>query len=295
MRDALKDRIEGSLRAWNWPAGEPSAADSGNARLRHGVAAREVDADTAIAFRAEDRQAVLVGQHPGTRQGFVQAALLARVREIVLLGTEEEMIRANAERHVAFVQNLDAFRDRPVGHFPRQAVRVGGFPIQGDLAVAAERRGGPQPAARSLVDFRPEAQFNGDAQRFAIAGMIAKALQPCRHELTAAPIALPPTQTKGGFRISQPYITYIIRLSIFTEGNWPVDELWTVDKRRFGHLCDPQDCLDRHAGLVADGFGERAMREQELALQTRVVALADLESLGSRPLVNVALFAPPSQ
>ncbi len=99
------------------------------------------------------------------------------------------MIRANAERDIAAVQDFQAVRDRAVCQLPCDTVRVDGptFAVNNarNLTVATNRRCRPKPTGGSFVDFGPEPLFNGDAQRAAVAVMRTVALRAGGDELTA--------------------------------------------------------------------------------------------------------------
>lgn len=122
------------------------------------------------------------------------------------------MIRTNAERNVAAVQALKAVWDGTINQLPRDAMGVVRAAVDRDLAVAADRRRGPQPAVGSLVDFRPEALFNGDAQRAAVAVMRTVALRASRDESTATSLA---RLNRRICRFGQLITTYIIRLNTY--------------------------------------------------------------------------------
>lgn len=95
------------------------------------------------------------------------------------------MIRIDAQRHVAAMQDIEVGGNRAERHLPRDAMGIDGsaFAVDHahDLSIAAADRGrGPQPALvrnGTLVDFRPEALSNSYAQRRGVAFVIAEPLR----------------------------------------------------------------------------------------------------------------------
>lgn len=128
--------------------------------------------DRRHALKASIERALREMNAPGaltTEDGSaVQAPARHRVRDIVELGSKNQVFRIHTPRVVASVANHHPIRHGPtVRQLPRDAVcpetPLYGttVPTFGNLAVAPEHRPGPEPAMLCFVDFRPEAVDNG--------------------------------------------------------------------------------------------------------------------------------------
>lgn len=87
------------------------------------------------------------------------ATLGAHVSEVVLEGPKEQMGRVYAWPIVAMVTDVHPGRDRSEVEFPREAVGVHvtpPVPPDSKASVATGSPSGPEPAALTLLDLRPE-------------------------------------------------------------------------------------------------------------------------------------------
>lgn len=103
------------------------------------------------------------------------ASLGQLVRDVVLLGAEEQMVGPNASRHIAAVKDEQTLGDGAVVQFPGEAVRLDitcAMPVLRQDAIAKAGLGlGPEPASLRLLHGAPEA----DLHRSGFEGVIARA------------------------------------------------------------------------------------------------------------------------
>lgn len=79
------------------------------------------------------------------------------VGEIVALGSDEEVVRANAQWRVASMANAHALRNGAMRDLPRDAMRCSVLPVPLPLAVSAKPSGErPEPALARLVNKGPK-------------------------------------------------------------------------------------------------------------------------------------------
>lgn len=96
-------------------------------------------------------------------------ALGDHVASVVTGAPHEEMVRSHAGRVVAFVEDEQAIRYRPVREFPRDAVGACAVAISGGPPVALGiARSGPQPAVVSLGDLGPETFRHESASQYLV-------------------------------------------------------------------------------------------------------------------------------
>lgn len=153
--------------------------------LTGGDHVNEGDADAKVGgYRAEDLASCTaapnlghlgIGQ-AGARMGFTTAqalssngaayegstSFLAAVARVVSLGSEEEVLRIDAEAVVAVVKHAEAGRDWPLGQLPCDSVRAERRPTATDLHFKGAVAGvaptsGPIPTAIGMRDFLPKA------------------------------------------------------------------------------------------------------------------------------------------
>lgn len=86
------------------------------------------------------------------------AVLRRHVSQVVVRGTEKQMVRANARRIVAAMADVLTMRDGAVGHFIGQAMGIAELTVyRADFAIAeCAFRGRPIPTFARLVNLRPE-------------------------------------------------------------------------------------------------------------------------------------------
>lgn len=90
------------------------------------------------------------------------------IDDVIALAPEEQVIRANARRRVAVVQNFEIDRNRPVRESPRLPVRTNGRSQPTDPAISIlVGSTSPEPAHVGLFDERPEALNVGASSCFA--------------------------------------------------------------------------------------------------------------------------------
>lgn len=125
------------------------------------------------------------------------ASLLGHVFRVVSAGAKEQVVRPDARRVIAPVENAKTFRDVSVGELPRHSMSTNDAASLTPATKAPVSftgfAPGPKPAAVSFVDVLPEPFRRGSFSSFCLAGhtaatCVASADEGGRHEELGAAV-----------------------------------------------------------------------------------------------------------
>lgn len=163
---------------------------------RSGVSSGVVAITTGHALGMSSRSVPVAAGKIGSLHNTVgpAAPLRLHVSKVVEISSEEQVVGADAKRHIAAMANVHAVRNSAVVEFPRKTVCADDLRSDAYGAVSAtlKRCTGPQPASGRFVDPSPEtikqvrprpAHFRRNVLR------IRGVLPPCRLPLSIKTLA----------------------------------------------------------------------------------------------------------
>jgi hypothetical protein len=116
------------------------------------------------------------------------STLSDHVKHVVALGAKKEMLRVGAQRVIALVQNIQPIGDRAIVEFPRHAMRIRGFTIANQPAIAARGASLPLPTPIRFGAINSLPELLNEHFRGILAGHLRL------HSVGVMPLVVSPTQ-----------------------------------------------------------------------------------------------------